>query len=100
MKAAHNIIIRPIQTEKSMAAATPEKVGSDKPLVYTFKVYPRANKHEIKSAIEEIFKVKVDSVRTMNLSGKPKIYKNTYGQRVSWKKALVVLEKGYRLDVI
>lgn len=100
MKSPYNIIIKPLQTEKTMAMATPEKVGSDKPLTYTFRVDKHANKHQIKSAIEEIFKVKVGAVRTINMQGKPKTYRFSKGQRIDWKKAMVVLKKGYRLDVI
>ncbi|MFH1228201.1 MAG: 50S ribosomal protein L23 [Planctomycetota bacterium] len=100
MKTAYNIIRKPIQTEKSMSMATPEKVGSNKSLVYTFKVDRNANKYSIKAAVEEIFKVKVDSVRTISVKGKPKIYQRTRGQRCDWKKALVVLKEGQRLDVI
>ncbi|MFA5795316.1 MAG: 50S ribosomal protein L23 [Candidatus Brocadiia bacterium] len=100
MKTAYNIIIKPIQTEKSMAMAMPEKAGSNKALIYTFKVDREANKYAIKAAVEEIFKVKVDSVRTVRVKGKPKTTQRNRGQRSDWKKALVVLKEGQRLDII
>ena len=64
MKTAHDIIRRPIITEKSLAGV--QNKG------YTFEVALDANKHEIKKAVEEIFKVKVDAVNTMNLQAKAK----------------------------
>ena len=62
MKTAHDIIRRPIITERSLAGVQNK--------VYTFEVALGANKHEIKNAVEEIFKVKVDTVNTMNVRGK------------------------------
>lgn len=64
MKDYRDIIIRPVVTEKSMNLLADNK--------YTFIVDKRANKTEVKNAIENIFNVKVESVRTMNIKGKPK----------------------------
>jgi large subunit ribosomal protein L23 len=83
MHIPHDIIIRPIITEESM-----EDMAYGK---YTFKVDKRANKSEIKKAIEKIFDVKVDKVNTMNMLGKEKRMGVHIGRRPSWKKAIVTL---------
>ena len=83
MKAAQDIVIRPIITENSMGAMEQKK--------YTFEVAKDANKIEIKKAVEEIFSVKVDSVNTMNVSGKVKRMGVHVGKTASWKKAVVKL---------
>ncbi len=83
MRIPHDIIIKPIITEKSM-----EDMESRK---YTFKVDKRANKSEIKKAIESVFDVKVEKVNTMNMLGKMKRQGYTSGRRPSWKKAIVKL---------
>lgn len=81
--AAHDIIRRPIVTERSMDAAADKK--------YTFEVAMSANKIQIKQAVEEVFKVKVDKVTTMNYIGKPKRMGVHAGKRSDWKKAIVKL---------
>lgn len=83
MRIPHDIIIKPIITEKSM-----EDMAYGK---YTFMVDKKANKTEIKKAIEEIFDVKVKKVNTMNMLGKVKRQGMTSGRRPSWKKAIVKL---------
>ncbi len=83
MRIPHDIIIRPIITEKSM-----EDMAYGK---YTFMVDKRANKSEIKKAVEGIFDVKVEKVNTMNMLGKIKRQGYTSGRRASWKKAIVKL---------
>ncbi len=83
---AHDIIRRPIITEKSM-----EQVADRK---YTFEVAKSANKIEIKKAVEEIFKVEVEKVTTMNYIGKPKRQGVFAGKRADWKKAVVKLTEG------
>ncbi len=80
---AHDIIKRPIITEQSM-----EQVADKK---YTFEVLPSANKIQIKKAVEEIFKVKVEKVTTINYDGKTKRMGVHIGKRASWKKAVVKL---------
>ena len=80
---AYDIIIRPVITERSMAAVADKK--------YVFEVAKNAGKIEIKKAVEEIFSVKVDSVNTMNVSGKVKRMGVHVGKTASWKKAVVQL---------
>jgi large subunit ribosomal protein L23 len=65
-----------------------------------FKVAKEANKIEIKKAVEEIFKVKVDRVTTMNYKGKKKRMGKFEGTRSDWKKAVVTLKEGEKLDFI
>jgi len=66
---------------------------------YLFEVARDANKIEIKRAIEAIFTVKVDSVRTMRVHGKPKRQGRYAGHRPDWKKALVTLKKGQTIEL-
>ena len=84
----HDIIIRPIVTEKSNALM---EHGT-----YTFEVLPDAN--EIRKAVERVFKVKVSKVHTMNVHPKPKRMGVFLGQSRSWKKALVTLVEGQRIE--
>ncbi len=65
---------------------------------YSFSVLPNANKIEIKQAVEEIFKVKVKSVCTLNVQGKKKATGRHIGRRQDWKKAYVTLMPGQSLD--
>ena len=83
MKFAHDVIIKPIISEKTM-----DGIGDKK---YTFQVQKDANKIEIKKAVEEIFGVKVDKVTTMNRLGKVKRMGRNEGRRTSYKKAIVKL---------
>lgn len=80
---AHDIIKRPIITEQSMDQVADKK--------YTFEVLPSANKIQIKKAVEEIFKVKVEKVTTINYDGKVKRLGVHVGRRPAWKKAVVKL---------
>jgi len=66
---------------------------------YLFEVSRDANKIEIKRAIEAIFTVKVDSVRTIRVHGKPKRQGRYAGHRPDWKKALVTLKKGDTIEL-
>ena len=77
------IIIRPVLSEKSFATI--------KAKMYTFEVHRDATKSQIKKAIEEIFRVKVEKVNTANVKGKPKRQGRTEGSTSSWKKAYVQL---------
>ena len=79
----HDIIIRPLVTEKSMDDMEQGK--------YTFVVARGANKSEIKKAIEQIFDVTVERVNTMNMRGKMKRQGANQGRRPAWKKAVVKL---------
>ena len=83
MRIPHDIIIKPIITEKSM-----EDMAYGK---YTFMVDKRSNKSEVKKAVESIFGVKVEKVNTMNMLGKIKRQGMHSGRRPSWKKAIVKL---------
>ncbi|ANY67052.1 50S ribosomal protein L23 [Paenibacillus algorifonticola] len=83
MKNPRDIIKRPVITER-----TSEYMVSKR---YVFEVDLRSNKTEIKNAIEQIFKVKVTSVNTMRVAGKPKRYGKYSGYRSEWKKAIVQL---------
>lgn len=83
---SYDIIRRPIITEQSMDQTADRK--------YTFEVAKNANKIEIKKAVEEIFKVEVEKVTTMNYSGKPKRQGVFSGKRADWKKAVVKLKEG------
>ncbi|MCD6206231.1 MAG: 50S ribosomal protein L23 [Candidatus Marinimicrobia bacterium] len=93
------IIIEPILTEKI-------NLLQEKERKYGFKVHPKANKIEIKKAVEERFGVKVEKVATMNLQGKAKEMTirsggrviRTRGKRSDWKKAIVTLKQGEKID--
>lgn len=79
----HDIIIKPIITEDSMNEMANKK--------YMFVVHRRANKVEVKRAVEEIFDVEVEKVNTMNMMGKVKRMGRSQGKRADWKKAIVKL---------
>lgn len=83
MKAAQDIILAPIVTEKSMDGMTAKK--------YTFKVAKKANKIEIAKAVEELFDVEVICVNTVNVRGKYRRMGMNEGYTASWKKAVVTL---------
>lgn len=83
MRTPYDVVIRPIISELSMMEAAEKK--------YTFVVDKRANKTEIKQAVESIFDVTVDKVNTMNVNGKPKRQGRFVGKTASWKKAIVKL---------
>jgi Ribosomal protein L23 len=84
MRTPQDIILKPIITEASMA------MGNDKK--YVFKVMKDATKPEIASAVEELFKVKVGSVNTINVKKKPKKLGRSSGYSSAWKKAIVTLK--------
>ncbi len=84
MKDPHDIIIRPLITEKTMSLKEENK--------YVFEVAKNANKTEIKNALEAIFGVKVEKVNVLNMLGKQKRVGAHVGRRPSWKKAIVKLK--------
>lgn len=92
MKFAHDIIRKPIISERSMEVVFDREGNEIKK--YTFEVPVTANKIEIKKAVEEVFGVKVAAVNTMRVMGKVKRMGRFEGRRASWKKAIVTLEKG------
>ncbi|SHJ06044.1 50S ribosomal protein L23 [Desulfofundulus thermosubterraneus] len=91
MKNPRDILKRPVITEKSMSLLADNK--------YTFIVDPHANKVEIKKAVEELFKVKVEKVNTMRVKGKTKRVRNIVGRRPDVKKAIVTLRKGDKIEL-
>ncbi len=91
MEDAYRIIRRPLITEKS----TLQKEMHNQ---LAFEVDRRANKIEIKNAVEKIFKVQVEDVRTMNYQGKRKRLGRTMGRRSHWKKAVVTLQPGEKIE--
>ena len=83
MKTGYDVLIRPIITEQTMDLSAEKK--------YAFKVDPRANKTEVRQAVEEIFGVDVAKVNIMNVNGKTKRMGRTLGKTSSYKKAIVTL---------
>ena len=101
MSTKTSIILRPILSEKgTLLSETQNK--------FIFQVEKQSNKLEIKKAVEEKFKVKIKKVATLNIKGKNKnmtIKSNghilrTNGNRSSWKKAIITLEKGFSIDML
>ena len=90
MKSHYQIIRRPVITEKGLAVK--ETQGT-----LVFQVAPTATKTEIKEAVQAIFKVKVDSVRTANFPGKERRRGRFAGYRPDWKKAYVKLRSGEKM---
>jgi large subunit ribosomal protein L23 len=91
MAELHDIILRPLVTEKAATGEASENT-------YVFEVGETANKHEIKDAIERFFNVKVQDVRTVRVRGKFKRFGRHYGRRSNWKKAYVKLATGHTLN--
>ncbi len=87
----HEVIQRPIVTEKSNIAREEENLA-------TFAVDPRANKHDIRHAVEELFQVEVLDVRTMRQPRKSRRIGRHTGRRAEWKKAIVRLAKGQSIE--
>ena len=85
----HDVIIRPVVSEKSYALIAQNK--------YTFRVHPSAHKTQVGAAVEEIFGVTVLEVRTIKLRPKPKRRGWTVGETRGWKKAIVELAPGDRI---
>jgi large subunit ribosomal protein L23 len=91
MMNAHQIILRPLITEKNTNLMAYNK--------YSFEVDRSANKTQIKRAIEEIFKVSVTKVHTMNMRGKMRRRGMRFGYTADWKKAIVTLAEGDRIEL-
>ena len=81
---SRQVVKRALITEKG-------SILREKARQYTFEVHPDANKIEIKRAVETIFKVKVETVRTQNMHGKVKRLGRSVGRRPDWKRAVVTL---------
>ena len=88
----YEIVIKPVITEQSMHFANVKGV-------YSFEVNKKANKIQIRNAVEKIYNVKVKDVRTANCRGKLRRRGRTMGLTSSWKKAIVVLDKEYHIDL-
>lgn len=90
MKSAYQIIRRPVITEKGLGVKELEQT-------LVFEVAAQATKTEIKQAVQSIFKVKVDSIRTANFQGKERRRGKFSGYRPDWKKAYVRLKSGEKM---
>ena len=88
----YHIIRRALITEKST-------IAKDESNKYIFEVDRRANKIEIAKALEKLFKVKVLDVHVMNVTGKKKRVGRILGEKPSWKKAVVTLAPGSRIEI-
>lgn len=89
----HQIILGPVISEKSTRVAEKRNQA-------VFKVLKNAEKPEIKEAVEKLFNVKVEGVRTLNVKGKTKRFGRSEGRRSDWKKAYVTLAQGQELDFL
>jgi large subunit ribosomal protein L23 len=88
----YQVVIRPLITEQGTRQAEVLRA-------YQFEVHPKANKTQIKQAVEMIYNVKVIDVRTANHKGKPRRRGRARGTTAHWKKAVVVLHEDYRIDL-
>ena len=93
MSDPRDVVLRPVVSEKSYSLLDRN--------VYTFVVHPDASKIEIRSAVEEIFNVRVTKVNTLNRKGKRKRNRRqaTFGKRSDTKRAVVTLAAGSRIDL-
>jgi len=87
----HHIILRPLVTEKGMHKASRNNA-------YAFEVNRRANKDDIRRAVETLFDVKVVAVNVQNRVGKPRRSRASSGYTKAWKKAIVKLDPEHRID--
>ncbi|MDE7314738.1 MAG: 50S ribosomal protein L23 [Mucispirillum sp.] len=90
----YDVIRKPFLTEKAMMM---QEKGLN---TVVFQVHTDANKTQIKEAVEDLLKVKVEHVRTMNFKGKEKRFGRILGRRNDWKKAIVTLKEGEKLDIV
>ncbi|MBN2271072.1 MAG: 50S ribosomal protein L23 [Sedimentisphaerales bacterium] len=87
-----DIVVRPLVTEQGMHFANARSA-------YSFEVNRRANKSQIKNAVERIYSVKVDKVRTANCVGKYRRKGRHFGMTPRWKKAVVYLKPEFHIDL-
>ncbi len=87
----HQIILRPLVTEKGMHRSSRHNA-------YAFEVNRMATKDDVRRAVEELFEVKVEKVRTQNRKGKFRRTRFRYGFTKDWKKAIVTLNSEHRID--
>ncbi len=99
----YHIIKRPLVTEKgthqSKLSHEPTKSRPGRGGAYSFEVHPEANKIQIRSAVEKIYNVRVADVRTSVRAGKRRRYKMKAGLTPDWKKAIVVLQPEFHIDL-
>jgi large subunit ribosomal protein L23 len=99
----HEVLLRPVISEKSTHVYNTE-VGGQAHRKYTFEVSPRSNKIEIRRAVEELYRVRVQTVRIITMPAKEKgagfvaINKRRRGLTSPWKKAIVTLAPGQRIE--
>ncbi len=91
MKSFYEVIKRPVISEKSTVLAEMAQT-------YVFEVATQSNKQEVKQAVEKLFKVKVEDVRTMIVHGKFKRAGRFIKKKSNWKKALVTLKEGQKIE--
>lgn len=91
MKDPYTVILYPLRTEKGTVLQAENK--------HLFAVNPKANKIDIRWAVEQIYKVSVVSVNTMNILGKRRRVRIIEGKRPDWKKAVVTLKEGEVIEV-
>ena len=91
-KDIHSVVVRPLVTEKGT-------FQSQAMNAYAFEVTPAANKAQIKQAIEKIYNVKVQEVRTANRKGNPRRNRARWGKTRHWKKAGVGLQSDFHIDL-
>nr|CRH06678.1 50S ribosomal protein L23 [Candidatus Magnetococcus massalia] len=91
--ALYKVLLAPLVTEKSTMVL--ERSNS-----VSFKVATWANKKQVKEAVEKIFNVEVESVKTINQNGKIKRFGRVEGKRSDWKKAMVKLKEGQSIDLM
>ena len=90
---AYEVLVKPIITERATGL-------SDRMNKFTFQVHPRANKHQVRDAVESMYGVRVAKVATLSVPGKLKRRGASIGRRSDWKKAIVTLEDGESIDVM
>ena len=88
----YEVIIRPLITEQGMHFANTKGA-------YSFEVHRQANKQQVKEAVEKLYSVKVDKVRTANRKGKLRGRGMRVGKTPDWKKAIVYLKRDYHIDL-
>ena len=91
-RSTYDVLLEPVITEKITKQS--EKMGK-----YAFRVHPGTNKKEVKAAVEKIFNVHVIQVNVMNGAGKWKRVRFQPGKTADWKKAIVTLKKGEKIDI-
>lgn len=89
---AYKILKEPHISEKATQLSDERK--------YTFKVYPRANKIQIKKAVSDLYGVKVKDVKIINIKAKTRMLRGLEGTKAGYKKAIITLEEGYKIELL